>query len=90
MPRAALASPEIKSLSMEYIQDLKRNSVMLARNQKSTGRTETQSFKIRTSKSIIDSIDIELGKLLCLGDDEIDFIVNYDIKYRMGTSDEEE
>ena len=76
LPRAALASPEIKSLSMEYIQDLKRNSVMLARNQKSTGRTETQSFKIRTSKSIIDSIDIELGKLLCLGNDEIDFIVN--------------
>jgi hypothetical protein len=63
---------------------------MLVRNQKSTGRTETQSFRIRTSKSVIDSIDIELGKLLGLSDDEVDFVINYDIKYRMGGADEEE
>ena len=63
---------------------------MLVRNQKSTGRTETQSFRIRTSKSVIDSIDIELGKLLGLSDDEVDFVINYDIKYRMGGADDEE
>jgi hypothetical protein len=90
IPRAALASPDIKSLAERYIQDLRRNSTMLVRNQKSTGRTETQSFRIRTSKSVIDSIDIELGKLLGLSDDEVDFVINYDIKYRMGASDEEE
>ncbi|MFC7411142.1 Eco57I restriction-modification methylase domain-containing protein [Hydrogenophaga atypica] len=90
IPRAALASPDIKSLAERYIQDLRRNSTMLVRNQKSTGRTETQSFRIRTSKSVIDSIDIELGKLLGLSDDEVDFVINYDIKYRMGGADEEE
>lgn len=63
---------------------------MLARNQKSTGRTETQSFKIRTSKPLIDRIDMELGKLLGLSQDETDFIINYDIKYRMGGAEEEE
>ena len=63
---------------------------MLARNQKSTGRTETQSFKIWASKPLIDRIDTELGKLLGLNQEETDFIINYDIKYRMGGTDDEE
>ena len=84
VPRAALRSPALKSLADEYIEDLRRNSTMLARNQKSTGRTETQSFKIRASKPLIDRIDTELGKLLRLNQEETDFIINYDIKYRMG------
>ncbi len=49
-----------------------------------TGRTETQSFKVQLSKSIIDEIDKVLGKHYRLNETEIDFIINYDIKYRMG------
>lgn len=90
VPRAALCSPTLKALAGDYIEDLQRNSTMLARNQRSTGRTETQSFKIRASKSLIDRIDTELGKLLGLTDEETDFIINYDIKYRMGGTDDEE
>ena len=90
VPRAALRSPALKPLADEYIEDLRRNSTMLARNQKSTGRTETQSFKIRASKPLIDRIDTELGKLLGLNQEETDFIINYDIKYRMGGTDDEE
>ncbi|MCQ4349027.1 BREX-1 system adenine-specific DNA-methyltransferase PglX [Pseudomonas stutzeri] len=90
VPRAALNSPKLKSLAYEYIEDLQRNSTMLARNQKSTGRTETQSFKIRASKPIIDQVDLELGRMLSFTDEETDFIINYDIKYRMGGTDEEE
>ena len=52
--------------------------------------TETQSFKIRASKPLIDRIDTELGKLLGLNQEETDFIINYDIKYRMGGTDDEE
>ena len=90
IPGAALISVDIKSLAKEYIKDLRRNSTMLVRNQKATGVTETQSFKIRSSKSVIDRIDIEFGKLLGLNDEDIDFIINYDIKYRMGGTDDEE
>jgi hypothetical protein len=90
VPRAAMSSMALKSLAKEYIDDIQRNSTMLVRNQKSTGRTESQSFKIRASKSLIDHIDVELGKLLGLSQDETDFIINYDIKYRMGASDDEE
>ncbi len=57
---------------------------MLVREQRQTGRTETQSFKVQRSKSIIDEIDRVLGKHYRLNDTEVDFITNYDIKYRMG------
>jgi hypothetical protein len=38
----------------------------------------------RKSKAIIDKIDQGLGRYYGFTDEELDFIVNYDIKYRMG------
>jgi len=38
----------------------------------------------KASKSIIDNIDVILGGYLGLSAEELDFIINYDIKYRMG------
>jgi len=46
-----------------------------------------QEFYPRFSKHVIDSIDHILAKHLGLDDDEHDFIINYDIKYRMGNND---
>ncbi len=57
---------------------------MLVRNQKSTGKTETQSFKVQKSKPIINQIDKALAPHYGFTDEELDFIINYDIKYRMG------
>lgn len=71
-------------LSSLYISDLKANSSLLIRQQKSKGETKTQSFKISLSKSIIDRIDEILSKYYKLTNEELDFIINYDIKYRMG------
>jgi hypothetical protein len=42
------------------------------------------------SKMLIDEFDIKFGEYAGLGDDEIDFLINYDIKYRMGGADDEE
>ena len=84
VPESALNDPEILRLGAEYIADLRRNSTMLVRNQRSTGRTETQSFKVQKSKPIIDRIDRALASHYGLTDEELDFIINYDIKYRMG------
>ena len=77
-------------LGNKYLQDIRFNSTMLIREQKKTGRTETQSFKIQKSKSIIDQIDCQLATHYFLTDDELDFIINYDIKYRMGGTDDDE
>jgi hypothetical protein len=49
-----------------------------------SGKTGTQCFKIQKSKLIIDEIDRVLAKHYGLTDDELDFVINYDIKYRTG------
>jgi hypothetical protein len=41
-------------------------------------------YKISKSKSIIDEIDKVLAKHYGFTEEELDFIINYDIKYRMG------
>ena len=83
-PTSAMDDPKIQELGRIYITDLKRNSTITVRNQKSTGRTETQSFKVQKSKPIIDQIDSVLATHYGFSDEELDFIINYDIKYRMG------
>ncbi len=90
VPESALSDSKLTALGEEYLEDLDRNSTMLVRNQKQTGRTETQSFKIQKSKPIINKIDKALAKHYGFTDEEVDFIVNYDIKYRVGRGDQEE
>jgi hypothetical protein len=41
------------------------------------------------NKRLIDAIDQDLSKVFRFTDDEADFIINYDIKYRMGGAEEE-
>lgn len=41
------------------------------------------------SKPILDEIDRVLAKYYGFTDEELDFIINYDIKYRMGRDSEE-
>ena len=84
VPQSALEDAELARLGEEYLADLRRNSEMMVRKQKSTGRTETQTFKIQKSKPIIDKIDRVLAEHYGFTDEELDFIINYDIKYRLG------
>ncbi len=42
------------------------------------------------SKQIIDEIDCILARHYGLTEEELDFIINYDIKYRMGRDAEEQ
>ena len=43
-----------------------------------------ESFNPQLSKDIIDEIDKVLAKHYGFTEEELDFIINYDIKYRMG------
>ncbi len=61
---------------------------MLVREQKSTGRTETQSFKIQRCKPEIDDIDRFIGCFYGLTDEEQDFIINFDLKFRLGSDND--
>ena len=75
--------PKIHLLGAEYIADLKANSTMEC-SQRTTGTVETQLFKVQKSKPIINEIDRMLANHYGFTDEELDFIINYDIKYRMG------
>jgi len=64
--------------------DLKLNAVRKRASSQKTGQVEYDEFWPRQSKSIIDEIDNLLAKHYGFTGQELDFIVNYDIKYHMG------
>lgn len=88
LPESTLADPDLQALGMRYLKDIDNNSTMLVREQKQTGTTKTQSFKIQKSKHIIDEIDTILARHYGFTVEELDFILNYDIKYRLGRGTE--
>ncbi len=90
VPLAALDSAEVRKASQKYMTELVANSTMLVREQKSTGRTETQSFKIQKCKTSIDEIDKLIAPFYGLTASDLDFIVNYDLKFRLGSGDDPE
>ena len=73
----------LASLSFNLSKDLQANSRFLEYNY-STGWRRFQAFYPRKSKPIIDEIDRVLAKHYGFTEEELDFIINYDIKYRMG------
>ena len=73
-----------------YEADLAKNSVRRRIKYKATGWIEYDEFYPRLSKTIADEIDIVLAKHYMFDDVELDFIINYDIKYRLGREADEE
>ncbi len=61
--------------------DYKQNSVIRRRHD-----CEFQEFRPSLSKDTIDEIDAVLAEHYGFTEEELDFIINYDIKYRMGLS----
>ena len=49
-----------------------------------------ESFNSQLAKPILDEIDSVLAEHYGFTEEELDFIINYDIKYRMGKELEEE
>jgi hypothetical protein len=84
IPEETIKSRIVQELGENYLKDIKINSRPLVREQKSKGTTETQSFIISKSKPLIDQIDCLLAQHYGFTHEEPDFIINYDIKYRMG------
>ncbi len=72
------------ALGSELMTDLKSNAIRKCAVSEKTGTVEYDEFWPRQSKTIIDEIDRVLAKHYGFTDEELDFIINYDIKYRMG------
>jgi hypothetical protein len=81
---------ELRKVNKRLMSDLAKNSVRRKIEYHGTGFIEYDEFYPRLSKPIIDEIDRVLARHYGLSDEELDFIINYDIKYRMGASAGEE
>jgi hypothetical protein len=76
-------------ITFAFCQSIRRHAQKTIRVYKGKKAVECLSFFVRESKSIIDEIDQVMGKHYGFTDEELDFIINYDIKYRMGQDSEE-
>ena len=70
---------KLSSLVNDLMDELQRNSERIV-----YGKAEVDQFYVAPCKPIIDKIDRALAKHYDFTDEELDFIINYDIKYRMG------
>lgn len=80
-------------LSRSLMDNYKMNSVRKECTYQSTGSVVYDEFRPKFSKPIIDEIDRALSEHYGFSDEELDYIINFDIKFRMGIngdSDEEE
>ena len=76
----------LNSIARKLEADMQTHSKRRVYNYKTTGRVEYDEFYLKLSKPIIDEIDQVLAEHYGFTDEELDFIINYDIKYRMGRS----
>ena len=72
-------------LTKRLMTDFRRNSQRKETRYKTTGKVVYDEFNQKPSKPIVDEIDLVLAEHYDFTDEELDFIINYDIKYRMGT-----
>ena len=78
-----LSNSKIASLADVLENDIKANSFITTRNTQKD-KIELESFKLNASKGLLDQIDSGLAETFRLTPVELDFIINYGIKYRMG------
>lgn len=71
-------------LANKLEKDLQDNKKKLVTNSVTRGTIDSFVYKKKKSKTIIDEIDTVLAEHYDFTDEELDFIINYDIKYRMG------
>jgi methylase of polypeptide subunit release factors len=70
-------------LSDKLEKELLENSTTYIINSKTRGSNETITYNKYLSKVTMDEIDKVLAEHYGFDDDELDFLINYDIKYRM-------
>jgi len=69
----------------KLMDDFDRNSFVRKR-----ADCEFQEFRVNLSKPILDQIDRILGGHYGFTDEELDFILNFEIKYRLGAEEDDE
>jgi hypothetical protein len=84
-PKSCLNDNNLAQVGKDLFSDYEKNSYRKDTYYKTTNRNVVYwEYYPKLSKPIIDSIDSVLAKHYGFTEEELDFIINYDIKYRMG------
>jgi hypothetical protein len=83
-----LKDKSLAELSKRLMQDLLRNAERKIIRTQDGDVIEYAEFVAAKSKEKIDAIDARLAELYEFDSAQLDFILNYDIKYRMGSKDD--
>ena len=75
---------DIRDYHTRFEESLIINKERTVTHSESKGDIIQDFYYVKYSKSIIDMIDTVLARHYGFTDEELDFIINYDIKYRMG------
>jgi hypothetical protein len=86
----ANVAAKLSILSQHLMSSFQDTSKVLTMRYANRGTLHIQCIYPKLSKKIIDEIDITYGRAIGMNDDMLDFIINYDIKYRMSGIDDEE
>jgi hypothetical protein len=89
VPSALLSDTALATLGKKLDGDLRSNAERMTINTKSGDTITYDEFFAWKSKSTLDEIDHALAKHYGFTNEELDFIINYDIKYRMGQDSED-
>ena len=74
----------IRTISEQLSKDYEKHKYRKETYYKTTGKVIYDEYYPKFSKPIIDQIDTVLAQHYGFSEEELDFIINYDIKYRMG------
>ncbi len=82
----------LRAAGQNLMKSLRKNRARRRIPYQRTGVVEYDEFYPRLSKSDIDKIDVILADHFGFNDEEVDFIINFDIKFRLGqdTADDDD
>jgi hypothetical protein len=89
-PKDPSVSDSLVRLAEDLSKELLANAVEYKIESKTRGTQSTYKYQNRKAKPIIDEIDRVLADHYGFTDEELDFIINYDIKYRLGRAEADE
>ncbi len=75
---------KLSSLLAKVMESYQNNSTMRTVNYAGKGDITVQYFNFRPAKGLLDELDAVLLPLYGLSESQRDFIVNYEVKYRLG------
>lgn len=81
---------ELLKLATDYLSSIEETATWQVENKKDGSLKRYRRYFPQNSKPVSDKIDKILAKHYGFTDEELDFIINYDIKYRLGLGGEDD